>query len=280
MKLLRYGPPGREKPGLLHADGTVRSLADLLPDIEPRSLQPASIARIRELDVELLPIVATPVRLGPCVAGTRNFLAVGLNYAEHAAESGATPPQEPIIFNKAPSCISGPNDDITIPVGATKVDWEIELAVVIGAPALYVPKERAMSHVAGLCICNDVSERSFQLERGGQWAKGKGCPSFGPLGPWLVTPDEVDDVQSLDMRLTVNGALRQSGNTRTMIFSVRDIVSYLSHFMRLEPGDVITTGTPPGVGLGMKPPQYLKAGDVVALEIAGLGRQQQSVVGY
>lgn len=277
MKLLRYGPPGHEKPGLLHSDGTVRDLSALIYDLNGVALLKDSLATLRLADISSLPVVAAPFRLGPCIAGTRNFLAVGLNYAEHAAESGATPPAEPILFNKAPSCISGPNDDIVVPVGSKKLDWEVELAVVIGEPALYVSEEHALDHVAGFCICNDVSEREFQLERGGQWIKGKGCPTFGPLGPWLVTPDEISDPQSLSLWLDVNGVRMQAGVTQTMIFSVRMIVSYISRFMRLEPGDVITTGTPPGVGLGRKPPQYLSPGDVIELGIEGLGQQRQRV---
>lgn len=241
-------------------------------------LSSQGLAALRRADLRSLPRVDSAERLGPCVAGTRNFVAVGLNYADHAAETGAAVPTEPVLFNKAPSCIVGPNDHIQLPRGSTRTDWEVELAVVIGAEASYVSESDAREVIAGYCVCNDVSERQFQLERGGQWTKGKGCPTFGPLGPWLVTPDEVGDVQALSMWLDVNGQRMQRGSTATMIFGVHYLVSYISQFMLLQPGDVITTGTPPGVGLGMKPPRYLAAGDRVSLGIAGLGEQRQTVV--
>ncbi|MBR1221336.1 fumarylacetoacetate hydrolase family protein [Bradyrhizobium sp. U87765 SZCCT0131] len=278
MKLVRHGQPGAEKPGILDRDGQIRDLSSVVPDIAGASLGRATMARLRGVKVETLPVVAAGVRLGACVGHVRNFVAVGLNYADHAAETGAAIPPEPILFNKAPSCIVGPNDDVQIPRGSTKLDWEVELAVVIGDTCSYVEEKDALSYVAGLCVCNDVSERAFQIERGGTWTKGKGCPTFGPLGPWLVTLDEIPDIQNLDMWLDVNGAHMQRGSTRTMIFGVAHLVHYISQFMILEPGDVITTGTPPGVGMGMRPPQYLKAGDRISLGIAGLGDQHQTVV--
>ncbi len=238
------------------------------------------LSRLRGIDPKSLPAVAAGTRLGACVGRVGNFVAVGLNYSDHAAETGSPIPAEPILFNKAPSCIVGPYDDTMIPKAAKKVDWEVELAIVIGERASYVHANNALDYVAGYCICNDVSEREFQIERGGTWSKGKGCPTFGPLGPWLVTTDEVRDVQNLDMWLDVNGKRAQTGSTKTMIFDCAQIVSYTSHFMILEPGDVITTGTPPGVGLGMKPPRYLEAGDVVTLSIEGLGEQRQKVVAF
>lgn len=280
MKLLRYGPPGQEKPGLLDAAGTIRDLSGVIPDLAGDALSPAGLAKLAALDAAALPAVPGSPRIGPPVTGMKNLVCIGLNYADHAAETGAPIPTEPILFNKAPSCIVGPNDDVIIPKGSAKTDWEVELAIVIGKRASYVHANEAMDYVAGFCVCNDVSEREFQLERGGTWTKGKGCPTFGPLGPWLVTPDEIPDVQNLAMWLDVNGERVQSGSTKTMIFDCRQIVSYLSHFMMLEPGDVITTGTPPGVGLGMKPPRYLKAGDVVSLGIEGLGEQRQTMVAF
>ncbi|MDJ1156897.1 fumarylacetoacetate hydrolase family protein [Chelatococcus sp. SYSU_G07232] len=280
MKLVRYGQPGQERPGLVDADGTIRDLSAVVPDIAGAALSKARLAEIAKMDPKTLPVVPAGTRLGPCVGNVRNFVAVGLNFADHAAETGAEIPKEPILFNKAPSCIVGPNDDVVLPRGSKKTDWEVELAVVIGERASYVPEHDALSVVAGYCICNDVSEREYQIERGGQWMKGKGCPTFGPLGPWLVTADEVADVQNLGMWLDVNGERMQTGSTKTMIFDVVKLVSYISHFMVLEPGDVITTGTPPGVGLGMKPPRFLKAGDVVSLGIDGLGVQKQTVVAY
>jgi 2,4-diketo-3-deoxy-L-fuconate hydrolase len=280
MKLVRFGQPGLEKPGLIDAEGRLRDLSGIIPDIAGAWLGRETLRRVASLDIAELPLGPEDARLGPCVGGVRNFVAIGLNYADHAEETGAPIPAEPIIFNKAPSCIVGPNDEVIIPRGSQKSDWEVELAVVIGERASYVGVNEAMDHVAGFCICNDVSEREFQIERGGTWTKGKGCPTFGPLGPWLVTPDEVGDVHQLDMFLDVNGERRQTGNTRTMIFKIPHIVSYVSHFMILEPGDVITTGTPPGVGLGMKPPQFLKAGDTMRLGIEKLGEQTQVCVAF
>jgi 2,4-diketo-3-deoxy-L-fuconate hydrolase len=280
MKLVRYGKPGKEKPGLVDADGRIRDLSEIIRDLDGPHLSPKQLAKIAKIKPGKLPLVRGKPRLGPCVAGVGNFIAVGLNYADHAAETGAKIPSEPILFNKAPSCIIGPNDDVVIPKGSTKLDWEVELAVVIGSTASYVSERDAMKHVAGLCICHDVSERQFQIERQGQWMKGKGCPTFGPLGPWLVTLDEIADVQNLGMWLDVNGERMQKGSTATMIFNVKHLVSYISQFLRLEPGDVITTGTPPGVGMGMKPPRYLKAGDTVSMGIEGLGSQAQRVEAY
>jgi 2,4-diketo-3-deoxy-L-fuconate hydrolase len=280
MKLVRYGKPGKEKPGLVDADGRIRNLSEIIRDLDGPHLSPKQLAKIAKIKPGKLPLVRGKPRLGPCVAGVGNFIAVGLNYADHAAETGAKIPSEPILFNKAPSCIIGPNDDVVIPKGSTKLDWEVELAVVIGSTASYVSERDAMKHVAGLCICHDVSERQFQIERQGQWMKGKGCPTFGPLGPWLVTLDEIADVQNLGMWLDVNGERMQKGSTATMIFNVKHLVSYISQFLRLEPGDVITTGTPPGVGMGMKPPRYLKAGDTVSMGIEGLGSQAQRVEAY
>ena len=280
MKLVRFGAPGEEKPGLVDAGGTIRDLSGVIPDIAAPTLSRQSLDRLRALDPASLPAAPAGARLGPCVGEVGNFIAVGLNYADHAAETGAPIPAEPILFNKAPSCIVGPNDDVVIPRGSQKTDWEVELAIVIGERASYVGANEALNYVAGFCVCNDVSEREFQLERGGTWSKGKGCPTFGPLGPWLVTRDEVPDVQDLSMFLDVNGERMQTGSTKTMIFDVRKIVSYTSHFMILEPGDVITTGTPPGVGMGMKPPRYLKPGDTVRLGIECLGEQSQRVFAF
>jgi len=280
MKLVRYGEAGREKPGLVDADGQTRDLSGLIPDITGATLSSDTLDRIRQADPSTLPLVPSGQRLGACVGQVRNFIAIGLNYADHAAETGAAIPAEPIVFNKAPSCIVGPNDDVIIPRGSHKTDWEVELAIVIGERASYIGANEAFNYVAGYCVCNDVSEREFQNERGGTWTKGKGCPTFGPLGPWLVTRDEIPDPQNLSMWLDVNGERMQTGSTRTMIFNVAQIVSYVSHFMILEPGDVITTGTPPGVGMGMKPPRYLKAGDVVSLGIEGLGEQRQRFVPF
>ena len=278
MKLFRFGTPGYEKPGAFDADGIGRDVSSIIKDLAGSDLSRESLARLRRADLASLPQVPTGARLGACVAGTRNFIAVGLNYADHAAESGAAVPSEPILFNKAPSSIVGPNDDIRLPREARKTDWEVELAVVIGAYASYVQEADANAVIAGYCICHDVSERSFQLEGTGQWMKGKGCPTFGPLGPWLVTADELENVQSLPMWLDVNGKRMQTGTTATMIFGVHFLVSYVSRFMALEPGDVITTGTPPGVGMGKKPPRYLTRGDEVKLGITGLGEQRQRVV--
>jgi 2-keto-4-pentenoate hydratase/2-oxohepta-3-ene-1,7-dioic acid hydratase in catechol pathway len=278
MKLLRHGTAGSEKPGLLHSDGTIRDLSGLVPDIGGGVLSDAGLAMLRAVDPGTLPVVDAKTRLGPCVAGTGKFICIGLNYADHAAESGMAVPPEPVIFMKATSAICGPNDPIIIPRGSQKTDWEVELAVIIGTKAKYVSEADALAHVAGYAITNDVSERAFQTERAGQWTKGKSCDNFGQIGPWLVTRDEVANPQALDMWLTVNGEKMQNGSTRTMVYGVAHVVSYLSQFMTLHPGDVISTGTPPGVGMGMKPPRYLKAGDVVELGIAGLGQQRQDVV--
>jgi 2-keto-4-pentenoate hydratase/2-oxohepta-3-ene-1,7-dioic acid hydratase in catechol pathway len=278
MKLLRHGAAGAEKPGMLGPDGSIRDLSGLVPDIGGAVLSEAGLAMLRAVDPMRLPEVPPATRLGPCVAGTGKFICIGLNYADHAAESGMAVPPEPVIFMKATSAICGPNDPIVIPRGSVKTDWEVELAVVIGTAAKYVSEAEALGHVAGYAVTNDVSEREFQIERAGQWTKGKSCDNFGQLGPWLVTRDEVADPQDLTMWLTVNGERMQNGSTRTMVYGVAHLVSYLSRFMTLHPGDVISTGTPPGVGLGMKPPRYLKAGDVVELSIAGLGTQRQDVI--
>jgi 2-keto-4-pentenoate hydratase/2-oxohepta-3-ene-1,7-dioic acid hydratase in catechol pathway len=280
MKLVRFGQPGEEKPGLVDANGQIRDLSGIVPDINGALFASGGLQRLASIDPSTLPAAPAGVRLGACVGNVRNFIAIGLNYADHAAETGAQIPAEPIIFNKAPSCIVGPNDDVIIPRRSEKTDWEVELAIVIGRLASYVGANEALDFVAGYCVCNDVSEREFQLERLGTWTKGKGCPTFGPLGPWLVTKDEIPDVQNLDMWLDVNGERMQTGSTRTMIFNVAQIVSYVSHFMILEPGDVITTGTPPGVGMGKKPPRYLKPGEVVTLGIERLGEQRQRTIAF
>ncbi|MEQ9326027.1 MAG: fumarylacetoacetate hydrolase family protein [Rhodospirillales bacterium] len=278
MKLLRYGPPGSEKPAILAADGTIRDLSAHVADIGGDALSPAGLDKLRQIDPASLPAVDAAARLGPCVAGTGKFICIGLNYANHAAESGMDVPPEPVVFMKANSAICGPNDPIIIPRGSVKTDWEVELAVIIGAKAKYVSEADAMNHVAGYTIANDVSERAFQIERAGQWTKGKSCDNFGPLGPWLVTRDEVADPQDLKLWLTVDGETMQDGSTRTMVYGVAHLVSYLSQLMTLHPGDVISTGTPPGVGMGMKPQRYLKAGEVVELGIEGLGTQRQEVI--
>jgi len=278
MKLLRYGPAGAEKPGLLDAEGAIRDLSGHVADIAGEALSDAGLAKLRALDAASLPKVEGSPRLGPCVAGTGKFICIGLNYADHAAESGLAVPPEPVIFMKATSAIVGPDDDVAIPRGSEKTDWEVELGVVIGTRAKYVTEAEAMDHVAGYCVVNDVSERAFQIERAGQWTKGKSSDTFGPTGPWLVTRDEVADPQKLKMWLTVNGETRQDGSTATMVYGVAFLVSYLSQFMSLHSGDIISTGTPPGVGMGMKPPTYLKAGDVIALGIEGLGEQRQTCV--
>ncbi len=277
MKLVRYGEPGHEKPGLVHGQ-ELRDISHLVPDLSGEHLNPASLAKIAAVDPASLPVVPGQPRLGSCVARPWNFIAVGLNFADHAAETGAEIPKEPILFNKTPNCVIGPNDDVMLPKSSEKTDWEVELAIVIGKRTAYIGEKEVVSHLAGFCVCHDVSERSFQTERGGQWMKGKGCATFGPLGPWLVTPDEIADVQKLGMWLDVNGKRMQTGSTATMIFNVVQLISYISHFLVLEAGDVITTGTPPGVGMGMKPPSYLKAGDTVALGIEGLGSQKQTIV--
>jgi 2-keto-4-pentenoate hydratase/2-oxohepta-3-ene-1,7-dioic acid hydratase in catechol pathway len=279
MKLVRYGEPGREKPGLVGPDGTIRDLSGLIRDIDADALS-SGFSALKNVDPASLPAVPAGTRLGSPIARVGHFIAVGLNYADHAAESGLPIPSEPILFSKAPSCIVGANDDVIIPKASEKTDWEIEIAIVIGRRASYVHPNEALDYVAGYTICNDVSEREWQIERGGTWTKGKGAPTFGPLGPWLVTPDEIPDVQNLAMWLDVNGNRMQTGNTSTMIFNCAQIVSYCSHFMILEPGDVITTGTPPGVGLGMKPPRYLKPGDVMTLGIERLGEQRQQVKAF
>ncbi|MEL6233294.1 MAG: fumarylacetoacetate hydrolase family protein [Pseudomonadota bacterium] len=276
MKLLRHGAPGAEKPGLVDADGALRDLSGVVPDLAGDVL--ADLGTLAGIDPAGLPMLDPATRLGPCVGGTGKFMCIGLNFSDHAAETGMEPPSEPILFLKANSAICGPNDDVIIPRGSTTTDWEVELGVVIGRPAKHVGEAEAMAHVAGFCVLNDVSERDFQMKRLGQWTKGKSCDTFGPTGPWLVTPDEVADPQALGMWLTVNGETMQSGSTATMIFGVAHIVSYLSGFFTLQPGDIISTGTPPGVGMGMKPPRYLRAGDVVELGIEGLGSQRQVMV--
>lgn len=278
MKLLRYGPAGQEKPGMLAADGTLRDLSGTVADIAGDVISPEGLERLRAIDPQSLPVVEGGSRLGPCVAGLQKIVCIGLNYSDHAAETGAEPPEEPIIFAKALNALCGPNDDVEMPRGSTALDWEVELAVIIGKKTKYVSEADAMDHVAGFAIMNDVSERNFQTKRSGQWTKGKSHDTFGPLGPWLVTRDEVADPHNLDMWLDVNGERRQTGNSNTLIFNVPHVISYLSQFMTLMPGDVISTGTPPGVGMGMKPPQYLKPGDVMTLSIAGLGEQRQTVV--
>jgi 2-keto-4-pentenoate hydratase/2-oxohepta-3-ene-1,7-dioic acid hydratase in catechol pathway len=278
MKLLRFGPPGQESPGIIATDGSVRSLAVAIHDLRGESLSRSSFARLAGLDLLSLPQVEENVRLGPCVAGTGKLICIGLNYADHARESGMEVPMEPVVFMKATSAIVGPNDDVEIPRGSQKTDWEVELGIVIGEKAKYVDEESALDYVAGYCVVNDLSEREFQLERCGQWVKGKSCDTFAPLGPWLVTPDEVGDVLNLSLWLEVDGERRQNGSTSTMVFGPRQLVSYLSQFMSLHPGDVISTGTPPGVGLGMKPPTYLRPGQTMRLGIEGLGVQQQRTV--
>jgi 2-keto-4-pentenoate hydratase/2-oxohepta-3-ene-1,7-dioic acid hydratase in catechol pathway len=278
---VRYGAAGREKPGMIDGEGRIRDLSDVVPDLAGDALSPKSLAKLARLKPATLPAVRGTPRLGPCVGRVGNYIAIGLNYADHAAEAGLQVPKEPIIFNKAASSICGPNDDTMAPKGSTKLDYEVELAIVIGSRARYLTKSAAMDAVAGYCIANDVSERVFQIERAGQWTKGKSAETFGPLGPWLVTKDEIPDPQKLEMWLTVNGESRQKGSTRTMIFGVAHLVWYCSQFFVMEPGDVIATGTPPGVALGMKPePKFLKAGDVVRLGIAGLGEQTQKVVRF
>lgn len=277
MKFLRYGEVGQEKPGILDAEGNIRDLSAHISDLSGAALAPEALAKLSELDVNSLPKVEGNPRLGPCVAGTGKFICVGLNYADHAAESGMAVPPEPVIFMKATSAIVGPNDDLIIPRGSEKTDWEVELGIVIGKTAKYVSEEDALDYVAGYCTVHDVSERAFQTERAGQWTKGKSCDTFGPTGPWLVTKDEVADPQDLKMWLKVNGETMQDGSTKTMVYGVRHLVSYLSQFMSLQPGDIISTGTPPGVGMGMDPQRYLKAGDVVELGIEGLGTQKQNV---
>lgn len=278
MKLLRYGLPGQEKPGVLASDGTIRDLSKIIPDLSGPSLLPDSIEKLRQTDISALPRVSGQPRIGPCAGGVGKFICIGLNYSDHAAESGMTVPAEPVVFMKATSSIIGPNDDVLIPRGAKKADWEVELGVVIGKPAKYASQPEALSHVAGYCVVNDLSERAFQLEGTGQWVKGKSADTFGPIGPWLVTPDEVPDPQNLDMWLEVDGHRYQNGSTRTMVFSVAYLISYLSRFMSLRTGDIISTGTPPGVGMGQKPQVYLRPGNRIKLGIPGLGQQEQRVL--
>jgi len=281
MKLLRYGPVGQEKPGLLDADGAIRDLSGVIADLGPAEISPAGLAILAALDVSSLPRVEGNPRLGAPVKGSPKFLAIGLNYADHAAESNMPIPPEPVFFTKATSCIQGPNDDVMIPRGSVKTDWEVELGVIIGTRASYVEEADALAHVAGYCTINDLSERDYQLNRSGTWDKGKGCDTFGPIGPWLVTADEVGDPQNLAMWCEVNGKRVQDGNSNTMVYGIAKLISYLSEFLTLEPGDIITTGTPPGVGMGQKPePWYLKAGDVVTLGIEKLGDQRQDVVAW
>ncbi len=281
MKLLRYGPAGQEKPGLLDADGKVRDLSGVIADIDGEALSPASIEKLKGIDVASLPVVAgdaqKDLRLGACVGKIGKFICIGLNYADHAAESGMDVPPEPVVFNKWTSAVIGPDDDVQIPRGSVKTDWEVELGVVIGKGGSYIDEADAMSHVAGFCVINDISEREYQIERSGTWDKGKGCDTFGPIGPWLVTPDEVGDFDNLKMWLEVDGKRYQNGSTKTMVYKVPFLISYLSRFMSLQPGDVISTGTPPGVGMGQKPPTYLKGGEVMRLGIEGLGEQTQNV---
>ena len=279
MKLLRYGLPGAEKPGLLDADGAIRCLASVVRDIDGYALSPAALTMIAAIDPKTLPKVAGDPRIGPCVARPVNWVCIGLNYADHAAETGAAVPKEPIVFLKSLGAFNGPYDDVKLPRGSKKLDWEVELGVVIGTTARSVPDHNAMDHVAGYCVCNDVSEREYQIERGGTWDKGKGCDTFGPTGPWMVTRDEVPDPQALDLWCEVDGKRMQNGNTRTMIFSVRKLVSYVSHFITLHAGDVIATGTPPGVGMGIKPePVFLRPGQRMRLSVQGLGVQEQRIV--
>lgn len=282
MKLVRHGAPGAEKPGLLDGAGHVRDLSGMVPDIAGATLEPGGIEALRKLDPDTLPLVeGTPqddLRLGACVGAIGKFICIGLNYADHAAEAGMPIPEEPIIFNKWTSSVVGPNDPIRIPRNSTRTDWEVELGVVIGKPGVYIDEADAMDHVAGYCVINDVSEREFQLDRAGTWDKGKGCDTFGPTGPWLVTPDEIENVNDLGMWLDVDGERMQSGSTATLIFKIPFLVSYCSQFMSLQPGDVISTGTPPGVGMGFKPPRYLKGGETISLGIDGLGRQDAKVL--
>ena len=277
MKLLRHGSVGRERPGALDADGVTRDLSGIVPDLAGDVLSSAGLDRLRAIDLTKLPVVPAETRRGPPVAGTRNFVGVGLNYADHAAETGAAIPTEPILFLKSLNALAGPDDAITMPPGSRKTDWEIELAIVIGTKATRVSRDNALSHVAGYAICHDVSEREWQLEHGGSWDKGKGFDGYGPLGPWLVTSDEIPDVQALDMELRIDGVVMQRGSTATMIFPVIEIVTYVSQCFTLHPGDVITTGTPPGVGVGRKPPTFLRGGETIDLTIAGLGHQRQRV---
>jgi 2,4-didehydro-3-deoxy-L-rhamnonate hydrolase len=278
VKFFRFGAAGYERPGALDASGTRRDLSGVIGDLAVEHLDPNALKRLSRLDLSTLPSVPDDVRLGACVGRVGHFIGVGVNYADHAAEAGFAIPKEPILFNKAPSCIAGPNDDVQLPPGSLKTDWEVELAVVIGARATYLKTEDVEHVIAGYCVCNDLSERAFQMERGGQFMKGKGCPTFGPLGPWLVTPGEIRDVQNLPLWLRVNEEVMQDSSTKEMLFDVRWLVAYVSQFMTLQPGDVITTGTPAGVGLAKKPPRYLKSGDIIELGVDGLGRQRQRVI--
>lgn len=280
MKLVRYGKPGKEKPGLIDSAGKIRDLSGIVPDLAGEYLTQKHMAKIARAKPDKLPLVRGAPRLGPCVGRPGHFIAIGLNYADHAAEAKMQVPTQPILFNKAPNCIVGPNDDVMLPKGSVKGDWEVEIAFVIGERASYVSERDAMKHIAGFFICNDVSEREYQAERSGQWVKGKSAPTFGPIGPWLVTPDEIADVQNLDMWLDVNGERQQTGNTKTMIFGIRHLVHYISQFMTLDPGDIVTTGTPPGVAMGRTPPNYLRAGDTMSLGIEGLGRQANRVIAW
>jgi 2-keto-4-pentenoate hydratase/2-oxohepta-3-ene-1,7-dioic acid hydratase in catechol pathway len=280
MKLVRFGNPGAEKPGLIDGNGTIRDLSAHFADFTGANLSPKTLEKLRALDPSSLPAAPAGVRLGAPVSGTRNFVAIGLNYADHAKETGQEIPAEPILFNKAPTCICGPNDDIMYPKNSDRMDWEVEIAFVVGTRARYVEEKDALAHIAGYCLCNDVSERRFQVKRAGQWVKGKSAETFGPLGPFLVTPDEIPDVQNLAMSLDVNGDRKQTGSTSTMIFSIPFLLAYVTQFMVLEPGDVVTTGTPPGVGSAKKPPEYLKAGDELVLRVDGLGEQRSKVVPF
>lgn len=284
MKFLRYGPRGQEKPGILDDQGKVRDLSHIISDLSGTALEPEMMSRLLALDPNALPVIdgvpQQDLRLGACVANVGKFICIGLNYADHAAETGAEIPKEPVIFNKWTSAIIGPDDDVEIPRGSVKTDWEVELGIIIGQGGKYIEEDNALAHVAGFCVINDISEREYQIERGGTWDKGKGCDTFGPIGPWMVSPDEIGDLTNLSMWLDVDGKRYQDGSTATMIFGVPHIISYVSRFMSLQPGDVISTGTPPGVGLGQKPPVYLKGGEVMRLGIEGLGEQTQRVIGY
>lgn len=278
MKLIRFGEKGEERPGVLDAEGRIRDVSSVVPDFSPDTIGPELIGTLSAANLSALPAVDPTTRIGAPLSRTGHFIAIGLNYADHAAEAGLQVPAEPIVFSKAPSSLNGPNDDVMLPRGSTNTDWEVELAAIIGTRCDYVSQGEALDHVFGYAVCNDVSEREYQIQRSGQWIKGKSAPTFGPLGPWIATRDEIPDPQALDMFLDVNGVRTQTGNTSTMIFSVAHVISYLSHFMVLEPGDIVTTGTPPGVGMGKKPPTYLKSGDEMHLGIAGLGEQRQKVV--
>jgi 2,4-didehydro-3-deoxy-L-rhamnonate hydrolase len=280
MKLVRFGHLGAEKPGIVDGRGMIRDLSGYVSDFTGATLSPTSLDALRRLDTDALPLAPAGVRIGAPVAGTRNFIAIGLNFADHAKETNQEIPSEPILFSKAPNCIVGPDDDVMYPKDAVNMDWEVEIALVIGTRARYVAEAGAMAHIAGFCICNDVSERRFQVKRGGQWVKGKSAETFGPLGPWLVTPDEIPDVGNLAMSLDVNGVRKQTGSTKTMIFSIPFLLAYITQFMVLDPGDVVTTGTPPGVGSARNPREYLKAGDVITLEVERLGKQRQTVVPF